>query len=122
MRKNGVDMPDPEPDANGNVRPNIPAGVDQTKLQTAFRACQSTVAGIQQGPAGQDQQAQLVDFSKCMRTNGVAEFPDPKESASGGGISPFPGYGPGTESFKDPKVQAAFKICQSKLNLPGTGG
>lgn len=121
MRKNGVDMPDPQPDANGNVRPGIPQGVDQTTLRTAFDACRDTVSGIAQPASTADQKDQLVAFAKCMRKSGVPDFPDPADSPSApGGI--FPGYGPNSAASQDQNVQAALKTCRSELGDVGPGG
>lgn len=57
--------------------------------------------------------AQGLKFSRCMRANGVPNFPDPQ---AGGGIEISPGSGLHPQS---PAFQAAQKTC-GKL-LPGGG-
>jgi hypothetical protein len=57
-------------------------------------------------------QAQLVKFSQCMRTNGVSNYPDPGT----GGETNFNGSGVDPNS---PFVQRATNVCAKKLSLPG---
>jgi hypothetical protein len=129
MRAHGV--PDfPDPNAQGgfafaggpksDLNPNSPA------FQQANEDCQkftpSTGPGSGPSPAQIAQaQAQALEFSKCMRSHGVADFPDPVFHAGGGGISISIKAGPGSDlSPNSPTFQAAQTACQ-KL-LPGQRG
>jgi hypothetical protein len=58
-------------------------------------------------------QAALLKFSRCMRSHGVPNFPDP---TNGGGLS-LVGTGVNRNS---PAFQSASKACQSLM--PGAGG
>ena len=123
LRKQGLDVKDPQPDANGNLRPAF-SGVDQSAMTTAGKACQSELGGGQQAFSQQDQQAlqaSLVKFAKCMRSHGVADFPDP---SIGTGLNPgtiFPGYDQ-NRLQNDPKVNGAAKACQSAFAGTPIGG
>jgi hypothetical protein len=56
--------------------------------------------------------ARLLKFAQCMRSHGVPDFPDPKVSTSGGGISVQIG-GPGIGDSA--KFSSARAACQSYL-------
>ena len=60
-------------------------------------------------------QAQLVKFSRCMRANGIPDFPDP----SNGGLS-FNRAGDLNPS--NPVFQSASTLCAKKVGVPGFGG
>lgn len=65
----------------------------------------------------QPSQAQLVELSRCMRTNGVSDFPDP----SNGGLSFNRG---GDLNPNNPVFRHASTLCAKKTGLPVfvTGG
>jgi hypothetical protein len=118
MREQGLDFPDPQPDANGNLRFQIPAG--GAGGREAFRAagekCQKYLQAAGGGLPDPDdpefQDAQL-EFARCMRGEGL-DFPDPT-----------PGQGPGQGAAiridqDDPAVQAAFDKCAPAIQ--GTFG
>jgi hypothetical protein len=58
------------------------------------------------GPAGGSAEDTLVEFSKCMRANGVPNFPDPKEGSNGGFDLSVPD---GTDPQKVAAAQAKCK-------------
>nr|QZD53566.1 hypothetical protein K3N28_12310 [Glycomyces sp. TRM65418] len=99
MRDNGVEE-FPDPGGNGlQIGPEI---VDDPEFEAAQEACQDELPdqGAQPGP---EQQEAMVEFSGCMRDNGVEEFPD---LTGGGGIK----IGP--EIAQDPEFEAAMEACQ----------
>jgi len=51
----------------------------------------------------------ILDFSRCMRANGVPEFPDPKPGEG------FHGLFEGIDQ-ESPRVQAAIQSCESILS------
>lgn len=56
--------------------------------------------------------AQFLAVSRCMRSHGIADFPDP--SASGGVGIVLPHVGPGSDLNPDnPKYQAAHRACEA---------
>lgn len=76
MRENGVDMPDPE--AGGRPGFRFGPDVDQQKVQAAMEKCQDKLPNGGQGLQLNPEQAeQMRTLAKCMRENGVPDFPDP---------------------------------------------
>ena len=80
-------------------------------------ACLAAACSSPATPAGKsspDPGAQALAYSKCMRSHGVPDFPDPKISSNGGGTSVSQGVGtrgdlnPGNPAFK-----AASRACKS---------
>jgi len=67
-------------------------------------------------------------MSKCMRANGVTNFPDPRSGPNGGGVG-WPGGGPMMiskdvllimgQKFSGPKVASAAKTCQEYMAPSG---
>ena len=134
MRGKGItDMPDPVPgDASGRsaVRYAIDVmgkGSDDT-FQAALDACMSFLPPAL--PAEPPTAAELdgyAQFSKCMRDNGVAEFPDidpdgpqfmffSSEGQSGQPVERVMRVGDVvTFNIDDPLIAAALKACQALL-------
>ncbi|HWI70894.1 MAG TPA: hypothetical protein VNT55_02995 [Baekduia sp.] len=115
LRDNGVDIPDTN---GGRPDPQALQNIDQTKLQTAMKACQK----YQQAAVGDISDAQrqefqdaFTKFSACMRQHGV-DVPD--NVGSGGG----PPAGAAQIDQNDPKVKAAISACQDKLPQGGALG
>jgi hypothetical protein len=63
-----------------------------------------------------DAEEAALEFSQCMRDNGVPDFPDPNFTEGGGGIIAGgpDGEGPGFDPQSD-EVQAAFEACGDVL-------
>lgn len=80
-------------------------------LTLAIAACGSS--GHSGTGSGTGRYSSFLNFSKCMRSHGVSNFPDP--SPSGGGIHIG---GPGVNP-QSPAFQSAFVVC--KKQLPGGG-
>jgi hypothetical protein len=125
MRDNGVPtFPDPVAKPDGSFGFDRPRGVQPSELDDALESCRSEAraAGIDSLAAADDPETrdQLLDFSRCMRANGVPEFPDPKPGASGSLRSIF-----GDIDVQSPRVQKAMQSCDlilSKLGGPLGGG
>ncbi len=119
MRKNGVpDFPDPNAQGNFVVHggPGSDLGPGSPQFATAQTACQKLLPnGGQPSAAAQAQHlAQALKFSQCMRSHGVADFPDP--TAQGGRISISIKAGPGSDlNPNSPQFQAAQNACQHIL-------
>jgi hypothetical protein len=116
MREHGMDwFPDPAgPGADVVISP--PADVDQAKLSAARQACRKyTRNGDSPEGTSADDQAKMLAYARCMRQNGVTEFPDPKADGAGGAINLRDlGIDPNSSTFK-----AAQEKCKS--NLPDFG-
>jgi hypothetical protein len=84
MRANGVpSFPDPQRFAGGNVKLTIhDYGTATPHFQAALSACNHLLPS---GPGGSQETAQQLhtrledelSFARCMRSHGVARFPDP---------------------------------------------
>jgi hypothetical protein len=117
IRANGV--PNfPDPNSSGVISGS---GIDPSsaQFQAAMRKCRKYAGrGGAPSPAKQAQaQAQALKFSACMRSHGVAGFPDPQFHA-GGGVSISIKAGNGTTlDPQSPIFQRAQKACGG----PGIG-
>lgn len=117
MREQGIDMPDPQVDANGRTSVIIGGSAevddddqsddsepalevpDRDTFEAAAEECgEPPMLGRELSEEDREEmEAQGLEFAECMRDNGVEDFPDPDFSANG------PGSGPGTrvERFDD---------------------
>lgn len=117
MRENGVpDYPDPKFNDKGGQSIDLD-GLDPTKVEKAAQACR------QYEPNGGEPQKldpqrleQLRAYAKCMRENGIENFPDPTDQGiqADGNTS---GLDPASPSY-----QAADKACQKYAPPPGADG
>lgn len=116
MREHGVTkFPDP---VNGRLtlRAGPSTGIDPNSatFKSAQKACQSLAPSGTQTPGGNSAvQSSVLRFAKCMRENGVPDFPDPQVSGGRVQIQPGAGVDPNSEAF-----QTAQAKCSSLL----TGG
>lgn len=66
---------------------------------------------------------QALAFSQCMRTNGVAGFPDPQQQANGGiALSPGGDVDPNSAEFQAAMESCRDKMPQGQLGGGGSGG
>lgn len=119
MRENGVpEFPDP---VNGRLQlragPDSGIRPDSPEFKAAQEACQDLApAGAQTGGGGNPQmQEQVLEYAKCMRENGVPDFPDPQ--FEGGGVRMQLPQGVSEDS---PQFQKAQQACQDIMS--GLGG
>lgn len=133
MRDNGIDMKDAEMSEDGGFSIQVgpgegaapadqgPSKEDQEKMRNAMEACQKYApGGGNMGKPDPEMQEKMRQFAKCMRDNGVENFPDPQED---GGIM-IQGGGPGsTDGLNpdDPTFKAAQETCKSYLPDGGAG-
>ncbi|BCL16684.1 hypothetical protein [Micromonospora sagamiensis] len=105
LREQGLDVADPEPGQNGpRFKPG--SNVDRTKVQAALQACREYAPnGGQPRQLNADQVEQVRKLARCMRENGVPNFPDPDAD---GRIQP----GKADIDRQDPAVRAAFDKCR----------
>ncbi len=134
MRDNGVpDFPDPTIDADGNPQ-FFPGGVpgegdlavDDETLQAAADACSDLLQDVVLSFLPEDSselEDRFLEFSECMRENGVADFPDPDFS---NGLFGPDGQGPFGGAFDpdDPEFAEAADACSFIFQgvLPGAPG
>ncbi|MFU8870379.1 hypothetical protein [Micromonospora sp. SL4-19] len=108
MRENGMpDFPDPEPGEGGGFRVRIPAGQDRAKAQAAMEKCRSLMPnGGKPIKLDAEQVEKVRQLAKCMRENGVPDFPDPGPDGSFE-IKGNAGFDP-----QSPTVRAAIEKCR----------
>jgi hypothetical protein len=99
MRENGVDMPDPEPGKGIMIRANG----DRATMEKAQEACKRYAPTGGDGPGAAQNSERMRKLARCMRDNGVPEFPDPQPD---GGIR----IGKGVAD--DPDFEAAQAKCR----------
>lgn len=108
-RAQGINVPDPTPGAGhaaGGGIQQILGRYPQARVQAAQQACRQYIAKANPqanaNPTGKAQFNQgFVKFAKCMRTNGVPNFPDRIQDAEG------------TIDPSSPAVQSALQACRS---------
>ncbi|MEV4345702.1 hypothetical protein AB0J83_14625 [Actinoplanes sp. NPDC049596] len=106
MRKEGITWwPDPNPGGRTTIK--TPKGFDPKKLEQAQEACKEFAPNGGERPTPDPEMIELArQMAKCMRENGVPNFPDPKPDGS---IQLDPkklGTGPG-----EPTFDKAEKAC-----------
>jgi hypothetical protein len=134
MRTHGVpEFPEPtegkllvhRSDHNGHVTGINP---ESAQFQAAEKACEKLAPNGGKAPSAAEQakmQESALNFSKCMRSHGVPNFPDPEFRHSGGGGLGIRigGKGSGIDP-NSPQFEAAQKACRSLMPGPkgGPGG
>lgn len=129
MRENGVeDFEDPIVNADGSVEFGVIEGTSDgavpddeeiEKLEGAFEACGDLLEGVSFGGEAIDfteLEDTFVEFSACMRDNGI-EVDDPDFGDASGIIDIF-----GDIDITDPKVQDALEECQDIFAEFAPGG
>ncbi|WP_433828777.1 hypothetical protein ACQP2E_05470 [Actinoplanes sp. CA-015351] len=121
MRENGMTwFPDPNPDSKGRITINLPAGVTPEDMQKAEQACREWAPnGGEKQPMSAEDLEMARQMAKCMRENGVPEFPDPNPD---GGIQ-IDGSkvgGPGDPAF-DKAEQKCSQYMPKGSDERGTG-
>jgi hypothetical protein len=126
MREHGIDMPDPEVDSEGRVRMQIGGGPneggtppDREKFEAARKECQQYLPNGGEPPKMDPEQVeQARQFARCMRENGVPNFPDPQADGSVR-IEAGPGTGiePNSQAFKDAQAK-----CEQYMPRRRAGG
>ena len=124
MRANGVaNFPDPNGQGliqGSGIDPNSP------QFQKAQQKCAKNLGG---GPGTRSpaqiakQEAEALAFSKCMRSHGVSDFPDPQFGSGGSiriSVHARAGGGAGGLDFNSSIFQKAQNACGSLL--PGRVG
>lgn len=123
LRKQGIELPDPTVNADGEVtlgRPQNLPDIDRDKFEAAQKACGEPPAGVTTAAedmlANPEFQDAALKFAQCMREQGV-DVPDPDFSKVGSGAGGLFG---GMDR-DDPKVAAAIEKCQQVFADAGIG-
>jgi hypothetical protein len=126
VRSHGVpNFPDPKSNGNGGMLIRSTPGstevngvqVNGPAFQSAMQACRSKLPnGGHPQPLSASRRKAMLQFSQCMRSHGLTNFPDP--TFSGGGVQ----IGLSRQSGIDPRspaFQAAQKACGSPIGKVG---
>ncbi|MGH3738522.1 MAG: hypothetical protein ACRDT6_23375 [Micromonosporaceae bacterium] len=102
MRQNGIpNFADPEIGADGGYELKMPKDVPQATVDKAFDACKEYLPNGGAPPKVDPEDIKKMrKFAKCMRENGVENYPDPDDN---GGLKAPP--------TGDPQLEAAEKKC-----------
>jgi hypothetical protein len=109
MRERGVDVPDPQRDADGGVVQNGPAARGP-KVMAAEKACGKYLeagGGIPDPQQLAEARDAMLGYARCMRGEGIA-MPDSKNGRME--LESGPGGGPDSPRFK-----AADGVCRRCL-------
>jgi hypothetical protein len=118
VRVHGIpNFPDPDSSGHFNKQELRQLGVSDSRLRAAGTACQN-LSPRGQPPLTTQEQQDYLSAAACMRSHGIARFPDP--SFSGGGVHfPIPsGIDP-----RSPQFTQARHTCQRLIpaGLPYSG-
>lgn len=104
LRDQGLDVDDPAPGEGIQLENEG----DPTQSDAALKACEDIAPAAPPGGERDEQEVrqQMLDFSQCMRDNGVESFEDPK---------PGEGTHIGPEQAEDPDFEKAEQICNEKI-------
>jgi hypothetical protein len=119
MRKHGVTN-FPDPDGQGVITIQSSMGIDpgSPTFTAARTACEKLLPnGGQPTPAQIAQhQQELLQFSSCMRSHGLKDFPDPSNGGLRVSVHPGSDLDPASPTF-----QKAMKACQKDLPFKAFG-
>lgn len=117
MRQNGVDMPDPK---DGKMVLKNPGGAaGEKKVQAAEAKCRHLMPNGGKPPTmSPEQVAKAREHAKCMRENGIENFPDP----DGSGRVTLKGGPTGEMNPESEEFQAAQKACEKYEGGPMLSG
>jgi hypothetical protein len=130
MREHGIDMPDPQPQENGEFSIDLspPEGMSEEELRAAEADCGPLLeeGRTEQEPLSPDELAerrdQAVALAECMRDRGH-DYPDPVVGEDGGVQQQVPpGLGPGAPGFEQFEEDLADCMEEAGLEAPGEGG
>jgi hypothetical protein len=116
MREQGIDFPDP---VNGQFQFRGEVG-DAEKMEEAQEACGDILEDVAP-QISEEEEAEIrdatIEFSRCMREQGVDDFPDPQFEDGGGVLMRMP------ESVEeDPQFEEAQEACQPILDAVDPDG
>jgi hypothetical protein len=121
LRSNGLPgFPGPSPNGTFHITSSSSAVPGSPQFQAAQKACRKFTpnGGAPPSPAQQAKMlAQSLQYSKCMRSHGITDFPDPQSRNGRVGFSIT--ASPGSDlNPNNPQFQAAQKACETLLPRP----
>jgi len=118
MREEGINFPDPTFDIDGNPQFDNVDVENEDEFEEAFTNCEDILRNAlpEQFDLDPEVEAALVDasleFSQCMREEGISNFPDPTPGEFG-----FFAFRDAEIEWTSDEVQEAFEICQPENPL-----
>jgi hypothetical protein len=118
MREEGINFPDPTFDIDGNPQFDNVDVRNEDEFEEAFTNCEDILRNAlpEQFDLDPEVEAALVDasleFSQCMREEGISNFPDPTPGEFG-----FFAFRDAEIEWTSDDVQEAFEICQPENPL-----
>jgi hypothetical protein len=121
MRAHGVSgFPDPSPSGAPNLETGPGTGINlqSPAFRSTIQDCRSLTPSAAAVPSLSEAQKHVaIKFSQCMRTHGVANYPDPEFSAIGYRLTLPPGL-----SVNSPAFKSAEAACNSSAGGSGNTG
>ena len=122
MRSHGIKN-FPDPDSQGGISLNAGPGTgiypNSPQFKAAQQTCRKLLPALKLNPAQRAaDEARALRYSECMRSHGIADFPDPN---SQGGIAVRSTPGSDLDPH-NPRFQAANSACQHIMPGGGNGG
>jgi hypothetical protein len=109
MRDNGVDMPDPQP---GTGRGAEAAQAANPAFEKAYEKCRALLPnGGQPAALTAEERASQMKFAKCMRDNGVSEYPDPPADPNQPQVAVLPDRSDPAFTAKLSRMEKAAEKC-----------
>jgi hypothetical protein len=119
MRSHGVpNFPDPNSQGTFTFTGRLNASSPQYRKAT--ETCKDLLPAGDAGQSSSRQSERLesygLQYAQCVRSHGIANFPDPKLMPNGAVNLSAPGVDTNSPQFK-----ATSQTCQSRLHVPGGG-
>lgn len=116
MRLHGV-RTYPDPTSTGLPKTSAQQlGVSSSKFQAAQRACQHLLPDSNSGGMTQAQKQQALrsyrNFTRCMRSHGVGNWPEPTSDSAGRAIFQIQGIDPGL-----PQISTTINACDHLVHF-----
>lgn len=119
MRKQGIDVPDPQPGEGGIILSGPRSGGDPDAQQRAAKKCEKHLRNVPPPKLSDEQKTVMRDaaleHARCMRSQRI-DFPDPKFDGGGVSVKIGEGFNP-----SDPRVRQAERKCRKLLPRPDGG-
>lgn len=107
MADHGVQVAEPAPGKGlTGIDPDL---ANSPAFKTALAACKDLIPGGVRGSEAPADQQKYLEFAKCMRSNGLPDFPDPKPGSKDGM------FGGGAVDRNNPAFKKAAEACSHVL-------
>jgi hypothetical protein len=117
MREQGIDMPDPIFEDGGTRQRGPDGDVPPTKLKTADQACDKHKPEFEPSDLSEKEQEEFkkaaLANARCMREQGIENFPDPTFGGNGQATISIRGLDP-----EDPDFREAEEACKDTRPKP----